>query len=74
MLGTAHAENDDDRQAIAAMGRALRADPHNPAVLLALGVSHVNELQEGQAVQYLMRCAPRSCRRLCGPARLGCTV
>ena len=57
LLGTAHAENDDDRQAIAAMAKALAADPTNPEVLLALGVSHVNELQQGQAVSYLMRCA-----------------
>ena len=27
------------------------------AVLLVLGVSHTNELQKGQAVSYLMRCA-----------------
>ena len=59
LLGTAHAENDDDRQAIAAMAKALAADPDSPEVLLALGVSHVNELQESQAVSYLMRCAVR---------------
>ena len=56
LLGTAHAENDDDRQAIAAMRRALAAEPNNLDVLLALGVSHVNELQEGQAVDYLLQC------------------
>ena len=33
-----HAENDDDVQAIAAMARALGADPGNLEVLLSLGV------------------------------------
>jgi hypothetical protein len=61
MLGTAHAENDDDQQAIAAMAKALSADPDNPAVLLALGVSHVNELHAGEAVRYLMRCGYWCC-------------
>lgn len=61
LLGAAHAENDDDRQAIAAMLRALEAAPGSPDVLLALGVSHVNELHEGEAVDYLMQCAPPSC-------------
>eukprot|EP00892_Ulva_mutabilis_P005938 jgi/Ulvmu1/3716/UM170_0022.1 len=55
LLGAAHAENDDDRQAIAAMLRALDAAPGSPDVLLALGVSHVNELHEGEAVGYLMQ-------------------
>lgn len=40
-------------QAIAAMGRALAADPVNLDVLLALGVSHTNELDSGEAVYYL---------------------
>ncbi|KAG2487453.1 hypothetical protein HYH03_014020 [Edaphochlamys debaryana] len=53
LLGTVHAENDDDRQAIAAMMRAHAADPADPAVLLALGVSHTNELSQGEAVSHL---------------------
>ncbi|GFR42462.1 hypothetical protein Agub_g3370, partial [Astrephomene gubernaculifera] len=53
LLGTVHAENDDDRQAIAAMMRAHSADPSNPEVLLALGVSHTNELSQEQAVSHL---------------------
>ena len=57
LLGAAHAENDNDAQAIAAALRALDAAPDNAGVLLALGVSHVNELQEGEAVTYLLRCA-----------------
>jgi precorrin-6x reductase len=40
------------------MGRALEAAPNSLDVMLALGVSHVNELQEGEAVEYLMRYAP----------------
>lgn len=32
LLGTVHAENDDDTQAIAAMGHALKADPLNSEV------------------------------------------
>ncbi|KAF5835987.1 hypothetical protein DUNSADRAFT_6603 [Dunaliella salina] len=47
LLGTVQAENDDDLQAIAAMLRALAADPQNMDVLMALGVSHTNELDTG---------------------------
>lgn len=56
LLATAHAENDNDEQAISAALRALDAAPSNAGVLLALGVSHVNELQQGEAVGYLLRC------------------
>ncbi|KAJ6724048.1 PEROXISOMAL TARGETING SIGNAL 1 RECEPTOR PEX5 [Salix viminalis] len=53
LLGIAHAENDDDQQAIAAMMRAHEADPRNLEVLLALGVSHTNELEQAAALKYL---------------------
>nr|KYP49945.1 Peroxisomal targeting signal 1 receptor [Cajanus cajan] len=53
LLGIAHAENDDDQQAIAAMMRAQEADPTNLEVLLALGVSHTNELEQPAALKYL---------------------
>ncbi|KAJ8749359.1 hypothetical protein K2173_018847 [Erythroxylum novogranatense] len=53
LLGIAHAENDDDQQAIAAMMRAHEADPANLEVLLALGVSHTNELEQAAALKYL---------------------
>ncbi|KAM7269429.1 hypothetical protein ACFE04_024926 [Oxalis oulophora] len=53
LLGISHAENDDDRQAIAAMMRAQEADPTNLEVLLALGVSHTNELEQPAALKYL---------------------
>lgn len=52
-LGLAHAENDDDQQAIAAMMSAQEADPTNLEVLLALGVSHTNELEQAAALKYL---------------------
>ena len=32
LLGTVHAENDDDTQAISAMAKALKADPTNAEV------------------------------------------
>lgn len=53
LLGVAHAENDDDQQAIASMMRAQEADPTNLEVLLALGVSHTNELEQSAALKYL---------------------
>uniref|UniRef100_A0A5B7BJ86 Uncharacterized protein n=1 Tax=Davidia involucrata TaxID=16924 RepID=A0A5B7BJ86_DAVIN len=53
LLGIAHAENDDDQQAIASMMRAQEVDPTNQEVLLALGVSHTNELEQAAALKYL---------------------
>uniref|UniRef100_A0A0D6R0S6 Uncharacterized protein n=1 Tax=Araucaria cunninghamii TaxID=56994 RepID=A0A0D6R0S6_ARACU len=53
LLGITHAENDDDQQAIASMVRARDADPTNLEVLLALGVSHTNELEQAAALTYL---------------------
>ncbi|KDD71580.1 hypothetical protein H632_c4755p0, partial [Helicosporidium sp. ATCC 50920] len=53
LLGTVQAENDDDQQAIAAMNRALVADPRRSDVLLSLGVAHTNELDSSEAVRYL---------------------
>ncbi|KAI4975146.1 hypothetical protein ZWY2020_048753 [Hordeum vulgare] len=55
LLGATHAENDDDQQAIAAMLRAQEANPTNLEVLLSLGVSHTNELEQGEALRYLSR-------------------
>eukprot|EP00271_Cylindrocystis_brebissonii_P003304 TRINITY_DN1411_c0_g1_i1.p1 TRINITY_DN1411_c0_g1~~TRINITY_DN1411_c0_g1_i1.p1 ORF type:complete len:282 (+),score=43.74 TRINITY_DN1411_c0_g1_i1:409-1254(+) len=40
-------------QAISAMVRARDADPTNLEVLLALGVSHTNELEQTEALSYL---------------------
>ncbi|CAM6085424.1 unnamed protein product [Calypogeia fissa] len=53
LLGITHAENDDDKQAIASMIRARDADPTNLEVLLALGVGHTNELEQTEALRYL---------------------
>ncbi|KAG9448887.1 hypothetical protein H6P81_008852 [Aristolochia fimbriata] len=53
LLGITHAENDDDQQAIASMMRAHEVDPTNLEVLLALGVSHTNELEQAAALKYL---------------------
>ncbi|KAL3851064.1 hypothetical protein ACJIZ3_012946 [Penstemon smallii] len=53
LLGMAQAENDDDQQAIAAMMRAHEVDPTNLEVLLSLGVSHTNELEQAAALKYL---------------------
>ncbi|KAK1273850.1 Peroxisome biogenesis protein 5 [Acorus gramineus] len=53
LLGITHAENDDDQQAIASMMRAQEVDPTNLEVLLALGVSHTNELEQMEALRYL---------------------
>ena len=49
-LGRIQAENDDDQQAIAAMSKAYEANPQNPNVLLALAVSHANELDQDEAL------------------------
>jgi peroxin-5 len=53
LLGTVQAENDDDVQAIAAWNRALAAEPDNLDVLMSLGVSHTNELDQGAALRFL---------------------
>lgn len=49
-LGRIQAENDDDQQSIAAMSKAHEANPQNPNVLLALAVSHANELDQDEAL------------------------
>ena len=40
-------------QAIAALQKAHAANPSNAEVLLALGVSYVNELDQGRALEFL---------------------
>ncbi|KAK8946178.1 Peroxisome biogenesis protein 5 [Platanthera guangdongensis] len=55
LLGITHAENDDDQQAIASMMRAQEVDPTNLEVLLALGVSYTNELEQAEALRYLYK-------------------
>lgn len=53
LLGTVHAENDDDVKAIVALNRSLAIAPDEPSTLLSLGVSHTNELEREPAVRYL---------------------
>jgi peroxin-5 len=52
LLGEAHAENDDDVRAIAAMREAHRLDPLDAEVALQLAVSHTNELEKTEAIQH----------------------
>ena len=40
-------------QAIAALSKAMAADPNNAEVLLSLGVSYTNELDQGRALNFL---------------------
>jgi len=55
LLGQAHAENDDDRRAISAVARALRADPGDREALLAMSVSLTNELDQATALGYMQQ-------------------
>ena len=40
-------------QAIAALNKAMATDPNNAEVLLSLGVSYTNELDQGRALNFL---------------------
>ena len=42
-------------QAIAAWNRALAAEPGNAEVLLSMGVSYTNEMDQGRALRFLRR-------------------
>jgi peroxin-5 len=53
LLSTVHAENDDDRRAIAAATKAHEADPSDLEALLSLGVSHTNELDAEEATGFM---------------------
>ena len=53
MLGRCHAENDEDRKAIACLERAVDRDPYSVEALLALGTSYVNELDHARALRSL---------------------
>ncbi|ETV96994.1 hypothetical protein, variant [Aphanomyces invadans] len=53
MLGECHAENDQDKEAIVCLNRAVEEDPYNLDALLALGVSNVNELKSHGALTIL---------------------
>eukprot|EP01034_Spumella_vulgaris_P025769 gene25769-32259_t len=56
MLGSCHAEHDEDRAAITCLNRALDCDPYNLDALLALGergTSYVNDLDSVAALETL---------------------
>ena len=53
MLGRCHAENDQDRKAIACLERAVDRDPYSVEALLLLGTSYVNELDHPRALRNL---------------------
>ena len=53
MLGSCHAENDQDDRAIDCLRRSIEADPFNLSSLLSLGTSYVNELNSSQALSCL---------------------
>ena len=53
MLGKCHAENDQDREAILCLEQAVDRDPYATNALLALAVSHVNELNHQRALSNL---------------------
>ena len=75
LLGAIHAENDDDRQAIAALRRAHAVAPGDGDVLLSLGVSHTNELDRGGALAHLSawlrRAHPQAAARHLPPLEAG---
>jgi len=52
-LGSACAENEDEKGAIAALLRCITIDPYNLPALLMLGVSYTNDLEESRALNYL---------------------
>jgi len=52
-LGSACAENEDEKGAIAALLRCISIDPYNLPALLMLGVSYTNDLEESRALSYL---------------------
>ena len=51
LLGQCHAENDQDREAIICLAHAVDRDPYDQEALLALAVSHVNELNHAKALE-----------------------
>eukprot|EP01116_Phalansterium_solitarium_P000217 TRINITY_DN10127_c0_g1_i2.p1 TRINITY_DN10127_c0_g1~~TRINITY_DN10127_c0_g1_i2.p1 ORF type:complete len:701 (-),score=211.05 TRINITY_DN10127_c0_g1_i2:436-2538(-) len=53
LLGQAHAENDKDDKAIAALIRAVKAEPGNSGAMMALAVSYTNDLYREQALDVL---------------------
>lgn len=52
-LGSCHAENDEDKQAIICLQKAIDCDPYNLSGLLSLGTCFVNELDSENALKML---------------------
>lgn len=52
-LGSCHAENDEDKQAIVCLQKAIDCDPYNLCGLLSLGTCFVNELDSENALKML---------------------
>ncbi len=52
-LGQCHADEEEERPAIAALLKCLECDPYNLPALMMLGVSYTNDLEEERALQYL---------------------
>jgi Flp pilus assembly protein TadD len=53
LLGQCHAENEEERQAIAALLKAVELDPYNLEALLLLSVSYTNDLEQMRALNFL---------------------
>eukprot|EP00004_Rigifila_ramosa_P002765 TRINITY_DN1283_c0_g2_i1.p1 TRINITY_DN1283_c0_g2~~TRINITY_DN1283_c0_g2_i1.p1 ORF type:complete len:643 (+),score=144.17 TRINITY_DN1283_c0_g2_i1:109-1929(+) len=54
-LGLAHAENDEDDKAVAALQQALKTDPENLDALINMSVSHANLLNHAGAIMDLRK-------------------
>jgi len=52
-LGQCHADEEEERSAIAALLKCLDCDPYNLPALMMLGVSYTNDLEEARALNYL---------------------
>ncbi|KAF2077086.1 hypothetical protein CYY_001595 [Polysphondylium violaceum] len=52
-LGLAHAENDQDGNAIICLSKCLQLDPQNPKARIALAVSYTNDYQKEKALDTL---------------------
>lgn len=52
-LGSCHAENDEDKEAIVCLQKAIDCDPYNLNGLLSLGTCFVNELDSENALKML---------------------
>lgn len=53
LLGTCHAENDDEPKAIYCLEKAVDYDPYHLSTLLSLGTCYVNELDSIKALETL---------------------